>query len=125
MTYLKKYGLRLLYTIISILLSLLLITLIYNYNFINQNTYKILKIIVFLLSIFINSFLLGKKSLNKGYLEGIKFSLIIIILLIFLTLIFKLKFKFSLILYYLIILSTSTLGSMIGISRNNPNKKRL
>lgn len=123
MTYLKKYGLILLYTIISILLSLLLITLIYNYNLINQNTYKILKIILFLLSIFINSFLLGKKTQNKGYLEGIKYSLIIIIILILLTFIFSLKFKLSLILYYLIIISTSTLGSMIGIS-NNTNKKR-
>ena len=123
MTYLKKYGLILLYTIISILLSLLLITLIYNYNLINQNTYKILKIILFLLSIFINSFLLGKKTQNKGYLEGIKYSLIIIIILILLTFIFSLKFKLSLILYYLIIISTSTLGSMIDIS-NNTNKKR-
>jgi len=122
MTYLKKYGLRLLYTIISTLLSSLIITLLYHYNLINQTTYKLIKIIIFLLIIFINSFILGKKTLQKGYLEGIKFSLIIITLLISLTLILNLSFKPSLIIYYFIILSTSTLGSIIGISRKKDIK---
>ena len=118
MTYIKKYGLRLLYTIISILLSLLFLTIIYNYNLINQNTYKILKIIILLLNIFINSFILGTKTTNKGYLEGIKFSLIIISILLILTLLLNLSIKPRIILYYLIIIFTSTLGSMIGINKN-------
>lgn len=122
MTYLKKYGLRLIYTILFILLSLLLITILYYYNLINQNTYKILKIIVILLNIFISSFILGKKTSNKGYLEGAKFSLIIISLLIILTIILNLTFKPSIILYYFIIFATSTLGSMIGISKNKEIK---
>lgn len=122
MTYFKKYGLRLIYTILAIILSLLLITILYYYNLINQNTYKILKIIVILLNIFISSFILGKKASNKGYLEGIKFSIIIILLLLILTLIFNLTFKPKIILYYFIILTTSTLGSMIGISKNKDIK---
>ena len=108
MTYIKKYGLRLLYTIISILLSLLFLTI----------TYKILKIIILLLNIFINSFILGTKTTNKGYLEGIKFSLIIISILLILTLLLNLSIKPRIILYYLIIIFTSTLGSMIGINKN-------
>ena len=76
MTYIKKYGLRLIYTIISILISLLLVTCLYYFNIIGNNTYKFLKIIIILFNIFISSFILGKNSISKGYLEGIKLAII-------------------------------------------------
>ena len=72
MTYIKKYGLRLLYTILSLLISILFLTTLYHYNLINQTTYNILKIIIILTNIFISSFILGQKTKIKGYLEGIK-----------------------------------------------------
>lgn len=117
MTYIKKYGKRLLFTIISILLSLLAVTLLYYFNIIGQNTNKILKIIVILVNIFISSFILGKNTLKKGYLEGIKFSLLIIPIFIITSLITSSKLEIKAILYYVIIMITSILGSMIGINR--------
>lgn len=117
MTYLKKYGLRILYTIISILLTLLLITTLYYFNIIGQNTYKVLKIIIILLNIFISSFILGKKAENKGYLEGIKLAFIIIPIFLILTILTDEIFKIRYFLYYTIILITSITGGMIGINK--------
>ncbi len=117
MTYLKKYGKRLLFTMISILLSLLAITLLYYFNIIGQNTNKALKIITIIINIFISSFILGKNALKKGYLEGIKLSLIIIPLFIIIALITSSKLEIKAILYYIIITITSVLGSMIGINK--------
>lgn len=117
MSYLKKYGLRLIYTIISILLSLFLITTLYYFNIINGTTYSILKIVIILLNIFISSFILGKKATSKGFLEGIKLSVIIIPIFIILALLTNEVLKLRVIIYYIIILITSTFGSMVGISR--------
>lgn len=116
MTNLKKYLIHFSITIISILLSLLILTILYNCNIINETFYNILKLVTLLLSIFINSYILGKKAKSKGYLEGIKlFCLIIVLFLI--TSLFTNSFKLKTIIYYLIILITSLFGSMLGINR--------
>ena len=98
MTYIKKYGKRLLFTTISILLSLLAITLLYYFNIIGQNTNKVLKIIAILVNIFISSFILGKNTLKKGYLEGIKLALIIIPIFIIISLLTSSKIEIKAIL---------------------------
>lgn len=117
MTYIKKYGLRFLYTIISILVSLLLITAMYYFNWINENTYKIAKLMILLINIFISSFILGKKATKKGYLEGIKLASIIIPTFLIITILTNQKLKITIMIYDIIILFTATLGSMIGINR--------
>lgn len=117
MTYLKKYGKRLIFTITSIIIFLFLLTLLYYFNIIGPNLNKVLKIVIILLNIFISSFILGKNTISKGYLEGIKFALIIIPIFIFISLITHSKLELKVILYYIIILITSILGSMIGINR--------
>ena len=117
MTYLKKYGLRLIYTIISILISILIITTLYYFNIISSTTYNILKIVILLLNIFISSFILGKKANSRGYLEGIKLSIMIIPLLLILSLTLSLSLKPRILIYYLIISATSIFGGMVGISR--------
>ncbi len=122
MTYIKKYGLRLFYTFLSIMISLLIITSLYYFNLINNNTYKVFKIIAITISLFINSYVLGKKAQNKGYLEGLKLSIIIIIIFFLTTLITKQPVKLSIIIYYLIISITCIFGSMVGISRKKQIK---
>lgn len=117
MTYLKKYGLHLIYTTISILLSLLLITTLNYFNIISSTVYNILKIIVLLLNLFISNFILGKKAISKGYLEGLKLSIITILLLLIFSFILNLPLQPKIIIYYLIIIGTSVLGSMIGINK--------
>lgn len=58
----------------------------------------------------------GKKTSKKGYLEGLKLGAFIIILLFLLNLIFFRKFNLQILLYYLVIIASSTIGSMIGIN---------
>lgn len=117
MNYLKKYGLRLLYTILSILILLLLITALYYFDFIGSNTYKIFKIIIILVSIFISSFILGKNADSKGYREGIILAAIIVPLFLICAIIVNQTLKLKSALYYLILTMTSVLGGMVGISR--------
>ena len=122
MSYIKKYGLRLLYTLISLLLSLLFVTTLYYFNIISTNTYKVLKVVVLLVNIFFGSFILGKKAKNKGFLEGIKFAAIIIPIFFILTILTNQTLQLRLLLYYLIITFSSILGGMVGISRKKePN----
>lgn len=116
MTYLKKYGLRFIYTLSEILIGMLIITLFYYYNLIPDYIFKFLKLFIILITIFINSFILGKCSEKKGYLEGIKYGLIIIIFSLIPTLV-MFRFQIKLLLFYLIILSTTTLGSTVGINK--------
>lgn len=115
MTNIKKYLLSIAFTFLSIIVLFLINTVLYYFNIISPNTYNILKIIFLLISVLINSFLLGRKSLRKGYLEGIKISLPIILLFLIITLFNKL-FTPKVLLLYLIILITSSFGSMLGIS---------
>ena len=93
-----------------ILISTILLTIIDYFSLFNTS---ILKLIIPILSIFISSFIIGKKTTKLGYLAGIKFGGIIIAIFLILVLLFD-SFNLKSLIYYLILLLTSTLGSMIG-----------
>ena len=116
MTNIKKYTISTTLTITLILVLLFFITTIYYFNLISMKTFSILKLLVILISTFIASFLLGTKTKNKGYLEGIKQSLILIVIFLIPTIITS-NFNLKVFIYYLIILITGSLGSMIGINK--------
>ena len=116
MSNLKKYLIQIIITFLTILLLLLVTTTLYYFNIVSPTTYNILKIIFILLALFINSFILGKKATKRGYLEGIKLTIPIIIVFLIITII-KSSFSAKILLYYLILISTSMFGSMVGISR--------
>ena len=105
---------------ILIIISSLLINILYYFDVINNNIVKYFELILLLLSFFMGGFCIGKKSLNKGYLNGIKLSLIVIIILLLLSIIFN-NLSISKIIYYLIMTFTITIGSMIGINKKINN----
>lgn len=112
--YLKNIG----YVFLGILVTTIIITLLNYFGLLNGTMLNIISIITITLSILIGGYLTGKKANKKGYLEGIKFGSIVIIIILFLNLIiFKNQFNLTSILYYLLLLFTSTIGSMIGIMR--------
>jgi putative membrane protein (TIGR04086 family) len=118
MKYLKNFLHALIYTFSTLLILTFIFTLLSFFNVINFNGTIITKFIISFIAIFIGGFILGKNSLKKGWLEGLKFgSLIIFIFLLFNLLIIKSPFKITLLLYYLGILCTASFGSMIGIFR--------
>jgi putative membrane protein (TIGR04086 family) len=118
MNYLKKLGKALLTTFISLIIGIVIITLLNYFNIIGINITNISKIIILGLSIFIGSFSLGKMSIKKGYLEGLKFGLLITFILFLLNLMITKNIKIRLIILYIIINITSILGSMFGILKS-------
>lgn len=117
MEIIKKYSLRFLFTILSISICLLIITTIYHFDIIASNIYQLLKLIILLGNILISGIILGKKANKKGYLEGIKLGLFMIILFTLITLITGQGLKLRLLLYGSIMLITAILGGMIGINK--------
>ena len=113
----KKYSFHFLYTIISIIICLLIITTLYYFNIVSSNIYQVLKLTILLINISISGIILGKKAINKGYLEGIKLGSFFIILFFILTLLTKQEVNLRILLYDIIILITSILAGMIGINK--------
>lgn len=115
----KKILNSLLTFFIILLVGTLLLTLFNYFNLLSSKIISVLKLLLPLTSIFITGYQLGKQSEKKGYIEGLKLGVIII--LIFLTFVLILdKFSLKSLIYYLILLLTSVMSSMIGI-----NKKKL
>lgn len=118
MKYLKNLGMSFLYIIGFILILTFITTLFSYFNIINDKVTSIIKIIIPVISMFIGGFYIGKRSLKKGFIEGLKLgSLFSIILIIFNYLALNNSFKFKYLLFYIILITSSILGSMIGINR--------
>ena len=123
MNYLKKLVFSFLYIIGTILISTFIVTFLNYFNIISDKVISIFKILIPIISLFVGGFYIGKKSENKGYLEGLKLSLIFsIFLLIFNFLALSNSFKFKYLLFYLIIIISCVLVSMIGININKKNQ---
>ena len=112
--YLKSYGYLFGFILIfSIILSVI--------NYFVPLPAKIFKIIIPIISLFIASIILGKGMKEKGYIEGIKFSVIYLIFTTILKFIFHTGFNFKVFLMYVIFIFSSVIGSMIGINIKKDN----
>ena len=107
--YIKSYG-----YLFGLIFILTLIISLLNY-FIPFNS-NILKIIIPIISIFISSIILGKSTKEKAYLEGIKFGGIFILIMTIFKIIIKSNFNYKTIIMYIVLLTSSIIGSMIGIN---------
>ena len=120
MLYLKKLSKSLGISIIILLVMTFIITLLNYINLINIKIVTAFSYITPFISFFIGGLLLGKTSINKGWLEGIKFGLVIIILsFIFNYLAFDQGFNISNVILYTITILSSIIGSMVGINLKN------
>lgn len=117
MKYVKKYSIILGIMLLIILLSTLFVTILNYFNISKKGLTSILKIITILISMFIGGIMIGKKSNKKGYLEGLKLGLLFSFLLFIFNLILG-NFTIKNLFYYLILIMTTTFGSMIGINKN-------
>lgn len=122
MDFIKRVSISLGISIVFLMILTFLLT-IFNYiNIIKYNSVNIFEIIILFISIFSGSFVMGKKSSKKGWLEGIKFGLIfLVILVLFNYLGFNIEFEVKNLLYYGILLISSILGGMIGINFKSDN----
>lgn len=79
---------------------------------------SILNIIAMVVLFFVFGFIEGINASKKGFLAGLKIGLIFLVIIMLVNLIlFRTPFMISRILYYIILLFTSVLGSMLGINR--------
>lgn len=108
--------------IIILFASTIIITLLNYINIFGNKLTTLAKIVISVISFFTGGFIMGKNSKQKGWLEGIKIgSIIIVILLLLNYIILKQSFDLKNIVFYLILLSSSIFGSMIGINKNVEN----
>ena len=106
---------------ITIIISLLfifsiIINILYYFDIISNNISKYIKMLFSILSFFIGGLYIGKNSLNKGYINGLKLSFVIVILFLIIGIAVN-NLSYSRIIYYIIITICITFGAMIGISK--------
>lgn len=122
MKYAKDLGISLLFIIGSLLILTLLITFLNYFNLFSNSLVSVFKIIIPIASLFIGGFLMGKKSSKKGWLEGLKLSLVFTVLLILFNILgLRNKIELKNILYYVIIIVSCIFGGMLGINKNSSN----
>ena len=107
--YLKSYG-----YLIILSLALTLITSVISYIF--NISLNITKLIIPIISMFISTIILGKNIKEKGYLEGIKYSSLFLLLISIIKLIVKSNFNYKVIIMYIALIITSIIGASIGIN---------
>lgn len=123
MLFLQKTIKPLVLTLSTILILTLIVTIFNYFNIINFKIIKVLKIIIPLIATFIGGFIIGVRSDENGWLAGIKYGLIfLVLLLLFNVLALRYKIQLKDFIYYLILLLSTTVGSMIGINTKKNNE---
>ena len=122
MKYLKNLGMSFIYIIATILILTFIITILSYFNIMNDKVTSIFKITIPIIALLIGGIYIGKRSLKRGFLEGLKLGAIFsLILIIFNYLALGNSFKIKYLLFYIILIISSILGSMIGINRRKNN----
>lgn len=116
MKYLKKISISFLITIVSLLLLLFLVTIFNYFDLFNYKITNVLIIIVPILALIFGGLYIGKNTTKRGYLEGLKLGLIFIFIIVIINLILKENINLKDIIFYLVLLSSSIFGSMVGIN---------
>lgn len=120
MFFIKRFGKSLLISLLFLLILTLFITILNYVGVLNLYIVNIFSYVTPFISLFIGGLLMGKSCLNKGWLEGIKFGgLCVLIFIIFNYLAFNVLFNITNIILYVITLGASILGSIIGINLKN------
>ena len=114
--YMFHYLKSIIYTLSIILISTIILTIFNYFNIINGIPLKIIMLIIPLIGVFIGSFKIGRVANTKGYIEGIKYSIIWILLFLIVNLIIK-NFTLTSIIYYLIMMLLSSFAGILGINK--------
>lgn len=103
--------------IIGSILILTFISTIFNYfDLINNKVLNIINFIIPLLSLTLGGFIIGKNSSKNGWLEGLKIGIIFVIITLICNLIFIHNINLKDLIFYLLLIISSILGSMFGIN---------
>lgn len=100
----------------------MLSTLLGYFNITSLKVTEYLILFLTMISLFIGGFFLGKKCEKKGWLEGIKIGSMVIFLFFLISYLgLDQGFNIRVCIYYLLLLISSILGSMLGINKKEEN----
>ena len=117
---LQKYGKTLLVFLGILFVFSLILTLLNMTHVLFTKGTDTFIFIGMILTLFFIGFSWGRKAKEKGYLEGLKIGVSIILLLILINLIFyRTGFSLERLIYYIVLILSSTLGSMLGINKKS------
>ena len=111
----KKYLIPVMVNIGIMLFGTLISSILYYFNLTRDKINDTILYLISFSSVFIGSLMLAKELKYKGLITGLFYFLFWFIMSIFLSLvIFKTDFNIKNIIYYLVLLTFSLLGSVIG-----------
>ena len=111
----KKYLIPVMVNIGIMLFGTLISSILYYFNLTSDKINATILYLISFSSVFIGSLMLAKELKYKGLITGLFYFLFWFIMSIFLSLvIFKTDFNIKNIIYYLVLLTFSLLGSVIG-----------
>ena len=116
----KKLLYSWLYFFISLLIGNIFITILSYFNILNNSIINILDFILPITLIIINSYLLGKKTTKKGFLEGLKYSSFIVTIFLIITILTN-NYNPKIFIYYMIIIICLIMSSTFGINIKEKN----
>ena len=120
--YLKNLSLSILIMILIMIVSPFILSVLSLTGIFNSKKLFIFKIIIVISSFLIGGYNIGKKSKKKGYFEGLKLSIIFLIIIsIFNYVILNSPINIKNLLYYSILIIAGMFGSMIGINKSKAN----
>ncbi len=123
MTYLKNIGISFGFILGSLFGITLLITFLHYMNLIGSKVLSVLEILTPLIALFVGGFVIGKKSKQKGWLEGLKLSgIFLVVLVLFQYLGLHSSFSLKNVLFYVLLIVSTVFGSMIGINKSSKNE---
>ena len=109
-------------TLIIFLSSIIIIPIFLTiFNLLKLDTNRIMIIIIGSILMFILGIIMGKKSVSKGYLNGLLLSVISILILLIISLIFRFNLNINTLIYYVILTLATIVGSMLGINKKAKN----
>lgn len=111
----KKELKIILFPLISYLVLPLILSI---FNILNINILSITYLILSLVIMFLTGLLVGFNTKEKGYLKGLLVGISAVTIMYILSYITHSDHSFYLIIYYLILIFATTLGSMIGCAKN-------
>ena len=115
---LLNYLKNILYVFVGIFISIIFVTILNYFSLLNGKVLNVISVVIMILALLVGGYLTGKKANKKGYLEGIKFGgIMIVLILLFNLLVFKNEFNLISILYYVVLLISSMVGGMVGMMR--------
>lgn len=112
----KNVLVNLAYFLLSLLVYLLIITTLAHFNVLSYKIISLISFIYIICLFMLSGFRIGMRSEKKGYLSGLIIGVFNIILILILALVFRSFPEVKSLIYFLVLLLSSTLGGMFGIN---------